>query len=345
MNNPVILSSEIQSLNKKVSFLSKPESYGDTEDVQAVETHMSWVFLTDKYVYKLKKPVSYPFLDFTTISARYKYCNEEVRLNRPLAGGVYLGAIPLMSFRENISLDGKGDVIDWLVKMKRLPAKYMLDECIKEGTVRNDWVRKAAEKLVDFYLQSTPVNFDTTKFCRQLTDDIELNCAALLQGHFGLQEDVIRRLRNRLVDFVADNRDSFSRRIEGGRIIDAHGDLRPDHICLGPDPVIIDRLEFNSSLRIMDIAEELAFLSLECDMLLSPEIGDLFLNVYEWERHDIIPEMLLEFYKAKRAFLRARLSISHLLEERYSSEERKWKTKCEAYLNAASAYCQCLPDN
>ena len=95
----------------------------------------------------------------------------------------------------------------------------------------------------------------------------------------------------------------------------------------------------------MDIAEELAFLSLECDMLLSPEIGDLFLNVYEWERHDIIPEMLLEFYKAKRAFLRARLSISHLLEERYSSEERKWKTKCEAYLNAASAYCQCLPDN
>jgi aminoglycoside phosphotransferase family enzyme len=93
----------------------------------------------------------------------------------------------------------------------------------------------------------------------------------------------------------------------------------------------------------MDIAEELSALALECDILGSPGTGQLFLNVYRWKSEDIIPDMLIQFYKAKRAFLRAKLSISHLLEEKYLAEETKWRSRCEAYLKAADAYCEHLP--
>jgi aminoglycoside phosphotransferase family enzyme len=108
--------------------------------------------------------------------------------------------------------------------------------------------------------------------------------------------------------------------------------------------VIIDRIEFNKDLRVMDVAEELSALAMECDMLSSHGTGQLFFNVYQWKSRDKIPEMLIDFYKAKRAFLRAKLSISHLLEPNYQAEESKWRGRCESYLKAAVTFCEHLQE-
>ena len=331
------------SLNEKVKFLSHKEVYEGASSVEVLETHMSWIFLTDQYAFKLKKPVRYEFLDFTSINSRYNYCKEEVQINKALAGDIYLGVIPLVVHNRVLRLGGEGDTIDWLVKMKRLPLQYMLHIAISNGTVRNEWVQQAAEMLVDFYLASSPLKIDPKQYRQQIVNDIEVNSANLLRKEFSLPKSLIIGITTDLLHFVVKYADLFDQRIKEGRIVEGHGDLRPEHICLAPKPVIIDRIEFSKDLRIIDIAEELSFLALECEMLVSPSTGQLFLNVYKWKSLDKMPETVICFYKAKRAFLRAKLSILHLLEKKYQTDEQKWKNRCGAYLQAADAYCERLP--
>ncbi|MEX1238927.1 MAG: hypothetical protein WEB30_04390, partial [Cyclobacteriaceae bacterium] len=231
--------------------------------------------------------------------------------------------------------------IDWLVKMKRLPKEHMLDTALKEGTVRSEWVGNAAEKLAEFYVDSKPVyNLDQRELRGGIMRDIEINSAALLNNNFKLDHALIVGITTDLLHFMIKRADLFVQRIAGGRILDAHGDLRPEHICLGPIPVIIDRLEFNGELRIMDVAEELAFLELECEMLGNASTGRVFLDVYCLKSGDNIPEMLIHFYKVKRALLRAKLSINHLLEGKYLVDAGKWRGRCDAYLQVAAAYCK-----
>ena len=333
------LSNSIHSLKNKVTFLSNPETYPETTTVEVLETHMSWVFLTDRFVYKLKKPVCYDFLDFRTLNLRYIYCQEEIRINQALAANVYLGVVPIMLRNNVLQLEGEGETIDWLVKMKRLPKEHFLHTAILECTLRNERVKHAAEKLIDFYLTSSAIKVDPHTFRQRMVKEIELNNRELLRKEFSLPTSLIVGITIDLLRFMADRSDLLTERIIDGRIVDGHGDLRPEHICITPTPVIIDRVEFNSNLRILDIAEELSFLALECEMLGSTA-GQLFFNVYKWKSHDKIPDILISFYKAKRAFLRAKLSVHHVLEKKYRINEQKWKNRCNAYLRVADFYCE-----
>ena len=141
------------TLEAKVHFLSRPSSYPHRPDhVSAKETHMSWVFLAGERVFKLKKPVRYSYLDFTTLEARERYCREETRLNRRLAPGVYRGVVPLTCFATGaMALGGEGEIVDWIVEMQRLPADCMLDVRLKEGRVGEEDISHLAQVLADFY--------------------------------------------------------------------------------------------------------------------------------------------------------------------------------------------------
>lgn len=330
-------------LEEKVGFLSDPRTYGDTENVEVIETHMSFVFLTDRFVYKLKKPVSFGYLDFSTREARHKYCLEEVRVNAPLAEDTYLGVVPVRYLNGRMGLKGSGTVVDWLVKMKRLPSHMMLDAAIKADSVRNTMLAGVVEKLVGFYQGSAAVHPDVSEYRARILRDVERDEADLLSQKFNLDPSVVLAVSRRLFHFVSGYAFVFDERIADGRVVDAHGDLRPEHICLGPRPLVIDRLEFNAELRVMDIAEELCFLAIECERLGSAEIGTMFVNYYQLRTQDRIPEMLVNFYKARRALLRAKLSIGHLLEEKYQANSKKWIERCESYLHLADRYSRQLP--
>lgn len=330
------------SLDMKVDVLKRKETYPGATKVEAIETHMSWVFLTDGYVYKLKKPVHYDFLDFRTLELRYRFCMEEARINQPLAGDTYLGVIPLRVYKGALQLDGEGETVDWLVKMKRLPEEYMLDVAIREGTADRQSVQLVARKLVDFYIESERIPLNVEEFQKNLIKRVEWNGEKLLKKKLALSQSQVISVTTDLIHFIMHHAYLFDQRLAEGRIAECHGDLRPEHICLGPAPVIIDRIEFDRNLRIMDVAEELSFLMLECELLNAPSVGQLFLNTYEWKTEDKIPEMLITFYKAKRAFLRAWLSIHHLLEKKYMQEEHRWRNNCENYLQQAQNYCRNL---
>jgi uncharacterized protein len=341
----IISSAREDELPDKVRFLSDQSSYESTHPVQVLETHMSWVFLTDQYVYKLKKPVKYDYLDFTSLSSRYRYCLEEIKINRELGGDTYISVVPLNRLAGHLRFYGDGETVEWLVKMKRLPADTMLDQCILAGKVNNANVQKSAEMLVDFYQKNLPVRKSFSLYVKDLVADIEVNSSALVRKEFIVSHTRIVNIATNLLFFIVKYSEVFRTRMNEGRIAECHGDLRPEHICIrAGNPVIIDRVEFDPALRIMDVAEELSFLALECELLGSPSTGKLYIEVYRWKGHDKIPDQLICFYKAKRALLRARLSLAHMLEPQYQEQAVKWRDRCERYLAASEQYCQRFED-
>jgi len=178
----------MSDLIEKVRFLSEPGSYsGTTQHVEAHETHMSWVFLTDNRVYKLKKPVRYPFLDFSTLKKRQFYCHEEFRLNRRLASETYTAVVVLR--REpsgRLTLSNEGKIIDWLVEMRRLPADHMLDARIRQGCVKRDEICRIGELLATFYERCSQAPVNGNAYLHHFEHEQAINRSILQRSEFGL---------------------------------------------------------------------------------------------------------------------------------------------------------------
>lgn len=327
------------SLAEKVSFLRKPESYPHpASKLETKETHMSWVFLADDYVFKLKKPVEYHFLDFRTIKARNENCEEEVRVNKRLAKDIYVGIVPLVINEDRkLALEGSGEIIDWLVKMKRIAKINFLDFAIAHNLIDFSKLEETAKLLADFYINAPGIQVSPDKYISKLKDEINFSHDELLKHDFQLSKSLIEKICFALKNFLMSHTALIVDRIEKGKIIEAHGDLRPEHICLPPQPAIIDALEFNRELRIMDIAEELSFLDMECEMIGNAQVGEYFISTYKKRSGDEIPDLLLFFYKAKKAFLRSYLTARHLTEADYKGDPQ-WVRKANAYLQLSGRY-------
>lgn len=332
------------TIAEKVAFLEQPRAYPHpVTNVEVKETHMSWVFLAGDLVYKLKKPVVYRFLDFRLLEARFENCREEVRLNQRLAGDIYVGIEPLVLNKDGqMQVGGKGQVIEWMVKMKRIREEDLLDYAIKHQKAEEKLVNGAAELLAHFYLNSPPVPIEPGLHLKKLKSEIISTYTELLNPLYHFPQGLIETICNNLTGFLGNHSSLFENRIANGKIIDAHGDLRPEHICLAPQPAIIDALEFKKELRIMDIAEELSFLGMECEMIGDPAPGKLFFDRYQKIKKDIIPETLICFYKSKRAFLRAYLVARHILEIGYK-DDPKWLKRANDYLLLSEKYNNKLP--
>lgn len=330
------------STSEKVQFLSQSNSYPEAPEdscrpVEVIETHMSWVFLTEQYAYKLKKPVRYRFLNFSTLEARYQDCQAELRLNRRLAPQVYLDIVPLVvNAQEKLQLNGDGRVIDWLVKMRRLPAENMLDVAIREGTVEAAELSRVVQQFVHFYQALPPANLSTAEYLGRLKSDLQATCQDLELYANGLSREFVSHLTTALLTFLEAEAELFGDRIRQGNVIEGHGDLRPEHICLRPEVAIIDCLEFDRSLRILDCVDELAFLSLECDRLGAAWVGEQILAGYCHMAQDTPPDSLIRFYKAYRACLRAKLAIWHM-KEPGQRDKSDWFRRAQIYL--------CLAEN
>jgi aminoglycoside phosphotransferase family enzyme len=324
------------SLDEKVAFLRSPQSYPhEPPSVEAKETHMSWVFLAGDLVYKLKKPVSYPFLDFTTLEARRKNCLEEVRLNARLAEGIYLGTVPLHATAAGeLSLKPDGEAVDWLVCMRRLPADRMLDELISATAVDRRDVSRAAAKLVGFYAAAPAVEVSWEWVHARFAAEHEVDARLLSDSRFDLETDGTRRTLDLMRGALASVKPWLQQRAAARVYVEGHGDLRPEHVCLVPRPVFIDCLEFNRDLRILDPFDEIAYLGLECERLGAAWVGGVFLSAAQEKLPQPAPRPLICFYRASRALLRARLALAHLTEPHPRTPE-KWEPRARAYVRIA----------
>lgn len=325
----------------KIAFLSRPDSYPEAPArVETIETHMSWVFLTETRVYKMKKPVRLDFLDFSTVAHRRANCLEELRLNRRLAADVYLDVVPLtLSAAGNLALGGAGEPVDWLVRMRRLPGECMLDSAIASGEVDAKRIRGIARLLAGFYRRAEPVELTTAQYRDRFEQDIRANSDALSAAAYGLPRRRIARLGDALLGHLTRSADVFDARVAARRIVEAHGDLRPEHVCLADPPVIIDCLEFNRRFRELDPADELAFLDMECEHAGAPFIGPLLFETYREVSGDDPPLPLVRFYKGFRAQMRAKLAIQHL-DDCAGRDRPEWVRRSKAYLRRAARYAE-----
>lgn len=331
------------ALADKVAFLAGPDAYRDAPPrVTAVETHMSWIFLTELFAHKLKKPVRNEFLDYGSLEARRRFCAEEVRLNQGLAAGVYIATAPLcVDPAGRLTIDGEGKIVDWLVRMRRLPRERMLDRAIAQGTARVADLQGISRLLATFHANAIRVAIPPSTFRRRLADAVAANRRVLEAPAFDLPRESVIAVSGALVRALEDQAGLFEERVRRGRVIEGHGDLRPEHVCLGPDPAVIDSLEFNRDFRVVDGVDELAFLAMECERLGSPGAGKVILETCCEALDDRPPEALINFYKAFRALLRAKLSILHLRDEAVRDRE-VWRPLALDYLRLAGLYAERL---
>jgi aminoglycoside phosphotransferase family enzyme len=336
------------SLAAKVAFLKRAASYPDRPGrVEAIETHMSWVFLTRRHAYKLKKPARTDFLDFASIAARRRHCLAEVRLNRPLAKGIYLGVVCLVtSAGRRLRLvdtppGGTERVVDWLVKMRRLPADERLDVLIGRGEVSRNRLEKALGRMAGFYREASQVGMSPSDYGLRIEREIGLDHQALALPTHRLRPALTERVLAAQRAFLSDHADWIEQRAQ--HVIEGHGDLRPEHIYLLAEPVIVDRLEFNRDLRLVDPVEEIAFLAMECERLGAAWVGDLAFDLYRRDTGDLPPDALLAFYRSRRACVRARLAIWHLADPAIPVAS-PWLDLAARYLELAERYLDRMPE-
>jgi aminoglycoside phosphotransferase family enzyme/predicted kinase len=298
-------------------FLAQPESYPEApSSVERIETHISWVFLTDHFAYKLKKPVAYDFLDFRTPELRRAACEEEVRLNRRLAADIYLGVLPITRDADGrLALDGTGEAIDWVVKMKRLAAANALDRLIVAGRAKAEDAARLADRLAEFYRGLPPLAIEPDEYRRQITHHVRANRKALLQFAGEHLQSLAQSVHGAQLQFLALAAERFDERVLRGRIVDGHGDLRPEHVYFLPEPVVLDCIEFNSEYRRIDVLDELGFLTMECDRLGAGEFGESVLRRCAAALQDQAPAKLLAFYKTYRACVRAKVAALRAVQQ------------------------------
>jgi len=318
-------------LADKVAYLSAMPGVA-----QVIETHMAFVFLTAGFAFKLKKPVSFGYFDHRSLSARARACAEEVRLNRPLAEGVYLGTVPLTVGDAGLAVGGHGQIADWLVHMRRLPADRILDALIAAGRPSPSDAERAAllAHLARFYRRQQMALPPAGIYIQHLRREQAVNSKNLQQMAEFLDGIPLAPLTTDLGLRIDAMRAEIRAREVAGLVVEGHGDLRPEHVCLTAPPVIFDRVETALEMRVIDVFDEVGYLAAECSLLGRPDLGrDLLQRL---ESAGFVPPSteLQATYTMVRLVTRARLALDHLRDPAPSTPE-KWPVRARACLAEA----------
>lgn len=282
-----------------------------TPGTDIVETHASWVLLGKSTVWKLKKPVDFGFLDFTTPERRKAACDAEIALNRRLAPDVYRRVVPVtMDPAGHHELGGTGRVVDYAVEMARLADADRADVLLERGELGREHIEMLARALSAFHARmetnETIASFGSPD--RILTNVRENFSQTQRTLHEYLEPEQAHELEARQIGFVEDHRELFVDRMLAGRIRDGHGDLRLEHIYLRPDPTIIDCIEFNERFRYADVCSDIAFLTMDLARAGRVDLSEQLLAAYAAEADDFDLYRLVDFYEGYRAFVRGKVA-------------------------------------
>ena len=326
-----------------VEDLSKPSGFPENPgSIRVVHTHTSVVFIGDEIVYKIKKPVNFGFLDYSTLEKRFFFCNKEVELNRRLSEGVYLGVVPVTFNGEKYRINGTGQVVDYAVKMRKLPKEDLLKNRFLNDDLSLGDIERVAKRIADFHLNAETsaeidkygeieiIKFNTDENFTQTEEFINTS----------ITEKQYYELKQWTSDFYKENERLFKKRIKKNRIKDSHGDLHMEHIYL-TDPIIIyDCIEFNDRFRYSDTLADIAFLLMDLEFNNGKKVSDKLCKIYfEKMREGKDAEILLIFYKVYRAYVRGKV-ISFMLKDpniSYKDKEDDKKTS-KRYFNLAYSY-------
>ncbi|MFW2364963.1 MAG: AAA family ATPase [Desulforhopalus sp.] len=291
---------------------------------QVIETHISWVILTGDFVYKIKKPVNFGFLDFSTLEKRRFYCLEELRLNRRLAPHLYLGLVTISGSKEHLELNGPGAALEYAVKMVQFPQAAQLDRLPPGEGLDPALMGRLANRVAGFHLsvECAPVDSDLGE-ADQVRKTVMENFYHIREctknSEILLQLDELERWSKQQLDDLATVIDE---RKATGFVRECHGDMHLRNISLWQDEItIFDCIEFNKSLHFIDVISEIAFLIMDLEVRKQASLGTRFLNTYMQLTGDYEGLRLLKFYKVYRALVRAKVDILRTDQEQPGSDE------------------------
>jgi aminoglycoside phosphotransferase family enzyme len=331
-----------------ISFLKKallnPAIYPDGPDeIHLGETHISLLFFTGKHVYKLKKPMDFGFLNFTTLEKRKYFCEQEVKLNLRLSPEIYLGVVEVTDDGGKISLNGKGKVIEYVVWMRQIPEDLLMDKLLRKGEVTPEMIQRVSEKLVRFYSTADTneiiKGFAKPGRVKQDTDENFEQTEKYIDRV--IPKEVYGWIEERTNGFLKNQEKLFERRIAEDRIRDCHGDLRLEHIFWGDEISIFDCIEFNERFRYTDVAADIAFLAMDIDYQGRGDLNPYLINTYIDRSGDRDLLGILDFYKCYRAYVRGKVESFRLDDPNIPEEEKKEALKrAQKYFNLAHRYSQ-----
>jgi aminoglycoside phosphotransferase family enzyme/predicted kinase len=282
-----------------------------TRAITVLETHISWVLLTGDYAYKIKKPVILPFLDFSTLQFRKHYCDEELRINRRLAAELYLGVVPITGTPAEPRMDGRGNAIEYAVKMIQFPDADRLDRVADRGELHEDHMRALAGKIAKFHERVDVADpkspfADSEHLRGEVMENFDsLDATALPAETVSMLEDLRRWSAHALVELGP----RFRSRKQSGMVRECHGDMHLANMALLNDRVtIFDALEFNENFRWIDVQSELAFLAMDLDYRGFRDLSWLLLSAYLEATGDYAGLRLLRYYAIYRAMVRAKVA-------------------------------------
>ncbi|MEX0829478.1 MAG: AAA family ATPase [Nitrospirales bacterium] len=323
--------------------LKNPKSYlHPVEQVRLVETHISWVALTGSYAYKIKKPVKYSFVDFSTLERRRWFCEEEVRLNRRLAPEVYLGIVPITGSPAHPQIDGQGDPFEFAVKMKQFSSDQEVSDILASGEKADAYISQLADKIATFHAHLEKAGQDSPYGTLDMVWQPMKECLQEFPLHLLTQHS--REFWTHIEQWAQQEwrnlSDVFLCRKQGGFVRECHGDLHLGNIALFEGKVcVFDALEFEPRLRWIDVLSEVAFLVMDLEKHGHLDLAFVFLNRYlEWTG-DYEGLRIFRPYQVYRAVVRAKvggLRLSQLAE--HGAEEAKAKCDMTGYLELAHRF-------
>jgi aminoglycoside phosphotransferase family enzyme len=315
---------------------------------ELVETHISWVIICDHCVYKIKKPVKYSFLDFSTLAKRKYYCEREIELNKRLTDDIYIDILPVKETSGNFLIGGeKGVVVDYAVRMRKLDRENQMNILIMNNKITNEDIKRLAEKIAAFHRTAKIIGVKDIMDVQRNFNDLEPEKNYLKQ-HFAASSDIITNAILTSDAFIKRNETLLFKRLKAGFFRDCHGDLHSRNIFILPNPEPFDCIEFNDNFREIDVLNEVAFLCMDLDAFNRKDLSDLFFNSYNSlftaakTREDY---QLFVYYKSYRANIRAKVNSLRARSPGDDMQRKMSLNEAGKYLQLMDGYLKRLPDH
>ncbi len=328
--------------NEVLGAMKKPDTYDEpVKRIDLIQTHISWVFLTGKYVYKVKKPVDFGFLDFSELRDRKKFCNREFEINRMFSPELYLGVLPVNRFNYKLKIGGPGDTVEYVIKMRQLPQDRLMNVLLEKGKIGKETMDEIIGILRKFYSRTktfrdpgSPGGIETVSFNWKENFKQTSKFTGTL-----LEKREFEEIKSKVERFLKEKNGMIQERQRDGFVKWCHGDLHSGNIFVTDKVQIFDAIEFNERFAVSDIANDVAFLAMDLDFRGRKDLADHFVNGYIEKTGDMDINDLLGFYMCYRAYVRGKVLGFRLDDPGVPGEEKeKARDLAKRYFEYAYQY-------
>lgn len=330
----------IEALKKSNAYQHNPSQ------IDLIQTHISFIFLADQFVYKIKKAVNFGFLDFVTLKNRKKFCEKELEINKILCEDMYLEIVPINKSKI-IKIKGKGKTVEYAVKMKNIPQKSLMNKLIEKNQIDDIIIDQISRKIAKFHNRKKS-KYDSSK------SDLKVNLDPIIEinwkENFEQTKPFIGKtisfkefnlIKKRIYEFIKNKKHLFEKRMQNGKVRFCHGDLHSGNIFITDQIYIFDAIEFNDRLRCSDVAGDIGFLAMDLEFRNKPKLAKLFIDRYIKYSKDFEIKELLTFYKCYRAYVRGKVISFKLNDSNIENKEKEQSKKdAKKYFRLAYKYAE-----